>query len=326
MDLNYLIHKSMSLVIIPLVLVSLCWILPLLFLFRLIFSFFQFFSQENMAGKVVLITGASSGIGEQMAYEYAKKGACLVIVARRKKKLEEVAAQARELGSPDVVVVCGDVSNINECKQFIDEAIHHFGRLDHLVNNAGVTGGYPFEEITDITKFALLMDVNFWGTVYPTYFAIPHLRKTKGKIFVNSSSCAFLQPPRLSFYSASKAALIGFFEALRIELAPSVTITIATLGIIDSEMSRGKILSKDGELILSPENSKGVFEGFPVMNTEPATKSIVDSICRGERYVTEPQWYGAIHLLKDLCPEMVEWYYSIMYFKKKSSLFAEKAD
>lgn len=63
-----------------------------------------------------------------MAYEYAKKGACLVIVARRKKKLEEVAAQARELGSPDVVVVCGDVSNINECKQFIDEAIHHFGR------------------------------------------------------------------------------------------------------------------------------------------------------------------------------------------------------
>ncbi|XP_010656930.1 11-beta-hydroxysteroid dehydrogenase 1A isoform X2 [Vitis vinifera] len=282
MDLNYLIHKSMSLVIIPLVLVSLCWILPLLFLFRLIFSFFQFFSQENMAGKVVLITGASSGIGEQMAYEYAKKGACLVIVARRKKKLEEVAAQARELGSPDVVVVCGDVSNINECKQFIDEAIHHFGRLDHLVNNAGVTGGYPFEEITDITKFALLM--------------------------------------------ASKAALIGFFEALRIELAPSVTITIATLGIIDSEMSRGKILSKDGELILSPENSKGVFEGFPVMNTEPATKSIVDSICRGERYVTEPQWYGAIHLLKDLCPEMVEWYYSIMYFKKKSSLFAEKAD
>ncbi|KAJ9709908.1 hypothetical protein PVL29_001407 [Vitis rotundifolia] len=271
MDLNYLIHKSMSLVIIPLVLVSLCWILPLLFLFRLIFSFFQFFSQENMAGKVVLITGASSGIGEQMAYEYAKKGACLVIVARRKKKLEEVAAQARELGSPDVVVVCGDVSNINECKQFIDEAIHHFGRLDHLVNNAGVTGGYPFEEITDITKFALLMDVNFWGTVYPTYFAIPHLRKTKGKIFVNSSSCAFLQPPRLSFYN-------------------------------------------------------GVFEGFPVMNTEPATKSIVDSICRGERYVTEPQWYGAIHLLKDLCPEMVEWYYSIMYFKKKSSPFAEKAD
>ncbi|CBI26481.3 unnamed protein product, partial [Vitis vinifera] len=85
-------------------------------------------------------------------------------------------------------------------------------------------------------------DVNFWGTVYPTYFAIPHLKKTKGKIFVNSSSCAFLQPPRLSFYSASKAALIGFFEALRIELAPSVTITIATLGIIDSEMSRGKNL------------------------------------------------------------------------------------
>ncbi|KAK3033368.1 hypothetical protein RJ639_034418 [Escallonia herrerae] len=182
--------------------VAVCLTLPPFFIIKLIYTVVRRYrySMEtiDMTGKVVLITGASSGIGEHLAYEYAKKGACLVLVARRESRLREVAERARKLGSSDVLLVCADVSDINECKRFVDETINHFGRLDHLVNNAGIGSTYSYS--TDVTKYAPVMDINFWGSVYPTYFAIPHLKKGKGKIVVNSSAAAMLQPPKSGFY------------------------------------------------------------------------------------------------------------------------------
>ncbi|KAI8544015.1 hypothetical protein RHMOL_Rhmol08G0262200 [Rhododendron molle] len=112
---------------------------------------------ENVSGKVVLITGASSGIGEHLAYEYAKGGACLVLVARREKQLQEVACKARRLGSPDVIVETGDVSKVEDCKRFVDATLNHFGRLDHLVNNAGIGPVCMFEDATNVDDFAQIM-------------------------------------------------------------------------------------------------------------------------------------------------------------------------
>ncbi|KAI3694145.1 hypothetical protein L1987_77106 [Smallanthus sonchifolius] len=112
-----------------------------------------------MAGKVVLITGASSGLGELMAYEYAKLGAYLAIIATRKSesRLKQVAERARELGSPDVLFMFADVSKIDECRMFVDETIQRFGRLDHLVCNAGIG---PLNSINnDVTKFVPVMDL-----------------------------------------------------------------------------------------------------------------------------------------------------------------------
>ncbi|CAK9171926.1 unnamed protein product [Ilex paraguariensis] len=268
-----------------------------------------------MKGKVVLITGASSGIGEQMAYEYGRKGAALVIVARRENKLQKVAERARGLGSPDVLPICANVANVNECKRFVDEAINHFGRLDHLVNNAGIVSVCPVEDAPDITNFKPILDVNFWGSVYPTYFAIPHLKKTRGKIVVNSSSSAWLHPPTMSFYGASKAALISFYEAMRVELAPEITITIVTLGFIDSEMSQGKQLSKEGVVQVDRKLRDVVVGAMPVMSSSTCAKSIVEASCRGERYVTEPKWFSVFIMLKSLCPELVELYYRTFHFK-----------
>ncbi|CAN6278647.1 unnamed protein product [Urochloa humidicola] len=103
-----------------------------------VWAFVKPLRKEDLRGKVVLITGASSGIGEELAYQYAKKGACLSLVARRKQALEGVAAAARERGAPDVLVVPADVSDPEQSRRAVEETVAHFGKLNHLVANAGV--------------------------------------------------------------------------------------------------------------------------------------------------------------------------------------------
>lgn len=305
-------NKLMDTLIMVVMYIGLCFfVLPTLFIFKVINSIRRLFfynQEENMQGKVVLITGASSGIGECLAYEYAKRKASLAIVARRASRLNDVADRARALGAPDVLSLCGDVSNSDDCKKFVDRTIQYFGRLDHLLNNAGIGASGLFEDITDMKKYQSLMDINFWGSIYATHHAIPHLKKSKGKIIVNASSAAIMVPPKSSFYAASKAALISFYEALRPELSPTVSITIITLGYIVSEMTTGKD-SVDGD-----ENE--LKKGLPMMSTEPCAKAIVEGACKGQRYVTEPKFMRVFHLLKYLCPEFVEWYYNKVVVSK----------
>ncbi|KAK3035855.1 hypothetical protein RJ639_032992 [Escallonia herrerae] len=290
--------------------VAVSLILPPFFIIKLINTVVRRYRYSmdtiDMTGKVVLITGASSGIGEHLAYEYAKKGACLVLVARRESRLREVADRARKLGSSDVLLVCADVSDINDCKRFVDETINHFGRLDHLVNNAGIGSTYSYS--TDVTKYA------------PVMFAIPHLKKSKGRIVVNSSSAAVLQPPQAGFYGASKAALVSYYESLRLELAPTITVSIVTLGYIDTEMIKGKHESK--EATAEPEANSGlgaaIGKDFPVMSVEPCAKAIVNGTCRGDTYITEPQFIRVLFLLKYLCPELMDWFLHKLLLKKET--------
>lgn len=181
-----------------------------------------------------------------MAYQYAKKAAFLVLVARREKALQDVANRARQLGAPDVLVKAADVTKPSDCHQFIDATINQFGRIDHLVINAGVANVCMFEDIGDSTDFAQVMDVNFWGSVYPTQYAIPYLKRSKGRIVLNASGSVFTPLPKMSFYNASKAAVFNFFETLRIELAPDIRITTAVPGWIESEISKGKFITEHG--------------------------------------------------------------------------------
>ncbi|XP_026408337.1 11-beta-hydroxysteroid dehydrogenase 1B-like [Papaver somniferum] len=312
-----LIHKILNLFIPPIIFIILCIITPPYYLFKLLNSILikPLFFVENMAGKVVLVTGASSGIGEQLVYEYARRKALLVIVARRTNLLEEVAKKAREFGSPDVLVVCADVTKVDDCERFIEETINYFGRLDHLVNNAGITSVCPFKEVKNILNFAPIMDVNFWGSVYPTHFAIPHLQKSKGRIVVIASVNGWLPAPRLTFYASSKAALINFYDTLRVELQPDgVKITIASPGVTDSEMSQGKTLSKEGVMQVDKDLMDGMIEtfllGMPVISSKLCAKTIVNGACRGERSITEPAYFGAFYLVEVFCPEMYHWIFT----------------
>ncbi|VAH31851.1 unnamed protein product [Triticum turgidum subsp. durum] len=251
---------------------------------------------EDVAGKVVLVTGASSGIGEQIAYQYAKKGARLALVARRQGSLHEVAAKATDLGSPDVLVVPGDVARPEDCKAFVQATVERFGRLDHLVNNAGLANVCWFEEVPDVAGFK--------QTVHPTHAALPHLKRSRGKIFVNSSAAAVLAMPRMSFYNASKAAVLSFAETLRMELGDEVGVTVATPGWIESEMTKGKHLSKEGRVEVDQDTRDAQVGLFPVVRAERCAEAIVDAVCRGRRSVTVPLWYRALFLWRSLAPEV----------------------
>ncbi|XP_043813449.1 11-beta-hydroxysteroid dehydrogenase A isoform X2 [Manihot esculenta] len=133
-----LVHKLLN-VLLPLIstFVLLCF-LPIYLVFKFLSYIKRHIYSEDVSGKVVLITGAASGIGEQISYEYAKRGACLVLVDVREDGLEAVVKKAKNFGSPDVIAIAADVSKVEDAERFVNAAVEHFGRLDHLVNNAGV--------------------------------------------------------------------------------------------------------------------------------------------------------------------------------------------
>ncbi|XP_072960430.1 11-beta-hydroxysteroid dehydrogenase A-like [Typha angustifolia] len=308
-----LITNFMNLVAPPTALITLFLFVPPFYFFKLFLSFLASLFPEDITHKVVLITGASSGIGEQLAYQYAKKGAALALVARREASLREVADRAQDLGSPNVLVIRADVGKPDDCRRFVEETISHFGRLDHLVNNAGIANICYFEEASDITNFTQVMDINFWGSVYPTYYALPHLKRTGGKILVNASAAGWSPMPRMSFYNASNAALINFYETLRIELGREVGVTIATPGWIASEMTKGKHLSKHGRMEVDQELRDAQISLFPVVHTEECAKAMMDAACRGDRTVTVPAWFRVLYLWRVFAPEVFDWCYRMLY-------------
>ncbi|KAK7369635.1 hypothetical protein VNO80_11677 [Phaseolus coccineus] len=300
------IHAMLNILVPPLSLAILLLILPPYLLFKILRFIVRSIFRENVAGKVILITGASSGIGEHLAYEYAKRGARLALVARRENRIKEVAGNAKLLGSPDVITIPADVSRPQDCQRFVESTINHFGRLDHLVNNAGIVALSLFEDTTDITKFEPAMDINFWGSAYGTYFSIPHLRQSKGKIVAVASCAGWLPVPRKSIYNASKAAVISLYETLRTELGRDIGITIVTPGLIDSEMSQGKILSKDGRMVFDQQIRDMQGSVMPIKSVTEAAKAIVKSVCRGDSYLTEPTWFTTTFYWQIFCPEVLE--------------------
>ncbi|PKA56918.1 11-beta-hydroxysteroid dehydrogenase 1B [Apostasia shenzhenica] len=297
--------------------VLLVFYLPISWICKLIVSVFvKPFTKEDVRGKVVLITGASSGIGEELAYQYATRGASLALVARREHALREVAKIALRKGSPDVLVIKADVSNQSECKRIIDETIAHFAQLNHLAVNAGILSSSLFEEISNISAFRQVMDVNFWGAIWTTYYAIPHLKNSHGNIIVTSSIAGHVPTARMSFYNASKAALIRFYETLRSELGSDVKITILTPGYVASEITKGKFLQKGGEIEVSKEVRDVQVGVLPVGYTDKFAKVVVDSACHGDEYVTWPSWYKPFHAVMFFAPEIVDWYSRTFYLTK----------
>jgi short-subunit dehydrogenase len=196
--------------------------------------------------KVVIITGASAGIGKELAIQLASKGALLVLAARDLKKLKEVAEQCTALGSKTIAVKT-DVSLKENCEKLINKTIKQFGRIDALINNAGLTMFTRFDEIENIDLFEKIMKVNYLGSVYCTYFALPYLKESKGRIIGISSLTGKTGVPTRTAYSASKHAMAGFFDSLRIELKDSgVSVTMIYPGFVATEV-RQRALGANGK-------------------------------------------------------------------------------
>ncbi len=185
-----------------------------------------------MGDNVVIITGASKGIGAELALQFARLGAQLALAARDSAALEAVAADCRKLGAT-VVAIVTDVADEGACRRLIEQTVARFGRLDTLINNAGATMWARVDEIRDLGMLARIMQVNYMGAVYCTAYALPHLKASRGRIVGVASLTGLTGVPTRSGYAASKHAMRGFFDSLRIELDGSgVTVTMIYPGFV----------------------------------------------------------------------------------------------
>ena len=227
--------------------------------------------------KVVVITGASSGIGRELAYQLAGKGAWLSLAARDAQRLEETAAGCRSRGGKALVVQT-DVNVPEQCENLVRRTMQEFGRIDALVNNAGITMWARFDEISDVSILEQIMRVNYFGSMYCTHFALPHLKQSQGQIVGISSLTGKAGVPTRSGYAASKHAMVGFFDSLRIEVAPfGVTVTMIYPSFVKSEV-RARAFGPDGK----PLQTSPVQEG-QVMTVETCARLIVRAMERRKR-------------------------------------------
>lgn len=190
----------------------------------------------------MIITGASSGIGRALAVEYAAKGASLSLGARRTELLDQLKC---ELSEAEILITKTDVANEEDCKQLIDATVKRFGRIDVLINNAGISMRTLFEEV-EIKVIKQLMDVNFYGTVYCSKYALPYLLQSKGSLVGVISIAGYVGLPGRTGYSASKFAIRGFLDTVRIEnMKKGLHVLVAAPGFTASEV-RKVALTGDG--------------------------------------------------------------------------------
>jgi len=290
--MDTLVHLLLNVTLFPLGVIALITILPGLWFFRFIWKTL-FKKERRVRGKTVIITGASSGIGEHLAYEYALRGANLVLAARREHLLKKNAERCRQLGSPDVLVVRADLSVEENNKKVVDAAVDHFGGVDILVNNAGKGHSWFFEAVEDTSEFPKIADIDFWGNVWPTYYALPYLKQAGGQIVVIDSVGGFIPYPRQSLYNAQKHGLLGLYDTLRTEVADEIDITIACPGYIRTPMTVNLPIEQLGP--------------FPLLPVEDAAQQIVAGAVQRERMIIVPRWYKTFLLYRIFAPEVMDW-------------------
>lgn len=197
-----------------------------------------------MNPKIALITGAGTGIGKACALRFARAGYSVILNGRRKGPLDAVAEEISRTGGK-ALPLSGDASREEDCKSLVESAIRHFGQLDVLVNNAGISMRATLEQ-ADIAVLQQVMQINFWGTVYCTKYALPHLLKSKGSIIGISSIAGKKGLPGRTGYSASKFAMEGFLESLRTEnLKKGLHVLVACPGFTATDI-RNTALAADG--------------------------------------------------------------------------------
>jgi len=252
-------------------------------------------------GKSVVVTGASSGIGKALCLALAPQRPRLGLAARDTARLEEVAAQCRAAGA-ETLVVPTDVTSVDQCRRLVDATAEAFGILDVLVNNAGVGMLARFDETEDLSVYERLMKVNYLGCVYPTYYALPHLKKSRGQIVVMASLAGLTGVPTRSGYAASKHAVFGFFDSLRIELdGTGVSVTMVAPYFVRSEIHR-RASGPDGQpLGASP------MQEDKIMTAEECAAITVAGMERRQRLVIT-NWRGGrlSRLLRIFAPGVVD--------------------
>ncbi|TFG86521.1 MAG: SDR family oxidoreductase [Chromatiales bacterium] len=255
---------------------------------------------DSMRDNVVVITGASKGIGAELARQLAPQGARLALSGRDTVALKSVSAACRHLGAV-VEVIPADVAVEQDCQHLIEQTVARFGRLDTLVNNAGVTMWARFEDIQDLAMVARIMQVNFMGAVYCTGHALPHLKASRGRIVGIASHTGLTGVPTRSGYAASKHAMRGFFDSLRIELAGTgVTVTMVYTGFVATGIGENATGSDGKPVQVHPVDPTNV------MSVEVCARQIIAATKRRSRELVMTTRGKLVLLAKPFVPGLVD--------------------
>jgi short-subunit dehydrogenase len=262
--------------------------------------------------KVVIVTGASSGIGEAIAREFARNGSKVVLAARSEENLSRITSEMLSTGN-QAIYVKTDVSIEEDCKNLVNRTIEKFGTIDILVNNAGISMRASFMDV-DLKVLHRLMDVNFWGAVYCTKYALPFLVKNRGSLVGVSSVAGFHGLPGRTGYSASKFAMHGFFETIRIEyLMKGLHVMIIAPGFTTTEIRKHALTASGKEQGESP-----IDEGS-LMSPEYVAKWVLKGIRKKKRNKLLT-WYGRLTaLFQRIIPDVVDRAYYNEFAKEPDS-------
>jgi short-subunit dehydrogenase len=197
--------------------------------------------------KVAIVTGSGMGIGKATATELCAQGAKVVLNGRNPERLQKTFTELKEKGY-DIIAIACDISSASDCEKLINQTIESFGKLDILITNASVSMRERFENLQP-DVFAQIIHSNINGSAFPAWYALPHLKKTKGTITFISSAAGMIGMPTGSAYSAGKMALTALAQSMKIELAESgVHIGIVHVGFTQNEDSK-RVLNAKGELV-----------------------------------------------------------------------------
>lgn len=273
--------------------------------------------------KVAIVTGASSGIGLSTATLLAKYKAKVVLAARSEDKLNDLG---RELSQyTDVLIVRTDVSVEDDCRNLIEQTVSRFGRIDILINNAGISMRAMFRDL-DLSVIRRLMDVNFWGTVYCTKYALPYLLESKGSVVGVISTAGYKGLPGRTGYSASKFAINGFLDTLRSEhLYDGLHVMIYAPGFTASNIRKTALMADGSEQGETPR------EEGKMMTSEQVGMIMLNHIRRRSRRATLTFTSKLLLVLTRLFPTITDhmeyWYMARepdSPFKKRSEIMRER--
>jgi len=247
---------------------------------------------------VALVTGSTAGLGRELAFQLCSLGARVALNGRESDKLDRTLQEFRAHGF-DTIAVQGDISLPEGCRNIIEQCIIAFGKLDILINNAGLGSGGSFEDTSPETV-RKVFEVNTLGTINITRFALPFIRKTKGNIIFISSLAGMVGLPYSYLYSGSKMALTAVCQALRVEMTETgVHVGIVYVGFLKNDIEK-RILGPDGKL-----QPIGERDSFSLQPKDMASRQIIRFIQKRKRKLVLSTMGNLFNIVLMIAPWLV---------------------